>query len=54
VATLPAWINQNPTELDVVAPIKERACDALQAVLGRKPRQVRSEARIMCRGAERC
>jgi hypothetical protein len=50
-----AWINQNPTNLDVVAPIKARACDALQAVLrSRPPRQKVSSSRIMARGVERC
>jgi hypothetical protein len=54
VATLHAWINQNPTNLDVMTPIKARACGALQAVLKSKPRRVRSDPRIMRRGVERC
>ena len=55
MATLQAWISQNPTKLDVVAPIKARACDALQAVLStRAPRQKVAGSRIMARGVERC
>jgi len=54
VLTLQAWISQSPTSLGVVAPIKARACDALQAVLRSKPRQVAPAPRLMPRGAERC
>jgi hypothetical protein len=55
VAALQAWISQNPTNLDVVAPIKARACDALQAMLrSRPPRQKAPNSRIMARGVERC
>jgi hypothetical protein len=54
VAPHQAWISQNPTNLDVVAPIKARACDALQAVLKSKPRPVGADSRIMRRGIERC
>ena len=54
VATLQAWISQDPTNLDVVAPIKARAWDALRAVLRGKPRRVGSDSRIMRRGVERC
>lgn len=55
MATLQAWISQNPTNLDVVAPIKARACDALQAVLRSRPaRQKVASSRIMARGLERC
>jgi hypothetical protein len=54
VPTLQTWISQSPAKLDVVAPIKARAWDALQAVLRGKPRQVGSDSRIMRRGAERC
>lgn len=54
VATLQSWINQSPTNLDVVTPIKARACDALQAVLGNKSRRAEIELRLMRRGAERC
>ena len=54
VATLQAWISQNPTNLDVVAPIKARACDALQAVLKSKSRRAGTDLRLMRRGAERC
>ncbi len=54
--TLQDWISQNPYHLDVVAPIRARACDALQAVLKsrRRPAPVASELRLMRRGAERC
>ena len=54
VATLQSWINQSPTNLDAVTPIKARACDALQAVLGNKSRRAEIELRLMRRGAERC
>jgi hypothetical protein len=55
VAALQAWISQNPTNLDVVAPFKARACDALQAMLRSKPsRQKATNSRIMSRGVERC
>jgi hypothetical protein len=55
VAALQAWISQNPTNLDVVAPIKARACDALHAVLRNRPaRQKAPSSRIMARGIERC
>ena len=54
VATLSDWMNQGPTNLDVVAPIKARACNALQAVLKSKPRRVIADPRLMPRGAERC
>jgi hypothetical protein len=56
VPTLQDWISQNPPHLDVVAPIKARACDALQAVLKtrRRPAPVAAESRLMRKGAERC
>jgi hypothetical protein len=54
VPTLQTWISQTPANLDVVAPIKARAWDALHAVLRGKPRRVGSDSRIMRRGAERC
>jgi hypothetical protein len=54
VAALQAWINQSPTNLDVVAPIKARACDALQAVLRSKSRPAGTDLRLMRRGVERC
>ena len=54
VPTLQTWISQTPANLDVVAPIKARAWDALQAVLRGKPRQAGSDSRIMRKGAERC
>jgi hypothetical protein len=54
VTTLQAWISQSPTNLDVVAPIKARACDALHAVLRRKRRQLGADPRLMRAGVERC
>jgi hypothetical protein len=54
MAALQAWINQNPTNLDVLTPIKARAHDALHAMLRTKPRRVRPAPTIMRRGAERC
>jgi hypothetical protein len=46
-------INQSSTNLDVVAPIKARACDALHAVLRSRSREG-ADSRLMTRGAERC
>jgi hypothetical protein len=54
VPPLEAWINQSPTNLDVVGPIKARACDALQAVLRSRSRQPAADSRLMRRGVERC
>ena len=54
MSTLQSWISQTPANLDVVAPIKARACDALQAVLRSKPRRGDAPSQIMPRGAERC
>jgi hypothetical protein len=54
VAALQAWINHSPSNLDVVTPIKARARDALQAVLGSKSRRARTDVRLMRRGTERC
>ena len=54
VPTLQTWISQTPTNLELVAPIKARACDALQALLRSRRRQVAADSRIMCRGVERC
>jgi hypothetical protein len=54
VAALQPRINQSPTNLDVAAPIKARACDALQAVLGTKSRPAGTHLRLMRSGAERC
>ncbi|HKI40596.1 MAG TPA: hypothetical protein VKA66_09450, partial [Mycobacterium sp.] len=54
VPTLQAWISQSPANLDVVAPFKARACDALQAVLRSASRRADSNVRLMVRGAERC
>jgi hypothetical protein len=39
---------------DLVAPIKARACDALQAVLNSRPRALTSGPRLMRKGVERC
>jgi hypothetical protein len=47
------WINQTSTNLDVVAPIKARACDALHAVLRNRPKSG-ADARLMRKGVERC
>ncbi|MGE2814993.1 hypothetical protein ACQI5H_07590 [Mycobacterium heidelbergense] len=54
VATVQGRINRSPTNLDVVTPIKARACDALHAVLGSRSRRAGDELRLMRRGAERC
>jgi hypothetical protein len=51
---LQAWINQSPANLDVVAPIRARACVALQAVLKSKSRRPEADSRLMRRGVERC
>lgn len=52
--TLQALIGQGPTNADVVAPLKARACDALYAVLRSRPRRSAPDIRLMPRGAERC
>ena len=54
VSTLQTWINQSSTNLDVVSPIKARACDALNAVLRTRPRQSGTDSRLMRKGVERC
>jgi hypothetical protein len=56
VPTLQTWINQSSTKtnLDVVSPIKARACDALNAVLRNRPRQSGTDSRLMRKGTERC
>jgi hypothetical protein len=54
MAALQAWINQNQTNLDVLAPVKARAHDAFHAMLRRRPRPVRATPTIMRRGVERC
>jgi hypothetical protein len=54
VSTPQDWISQSSNSFDVVAPIKARACDALRTVVRSKPRQLDSDPRLMCRGAERC
>jgi hypothetical protein len=55
VPTLQDWIPQRPPNLDVVAPVRARACDALQALLKsrRRPGPVTAEIRLMRKGAER-
>lgn len=52
--TLQTWINQSSTNLDVVTPIKERACDALAAVLRSRPHRSETDSRVMRKGVERC
>src|ERR1700761_7166238 len=54
VPTLQTWINQNSTNIDVVTPIKERACDALAVVLRSRPHRSETDSRVMRRGVERC
>ena len=54
VGTLQPRMNQSPADLDVVTPIKERACDALLAVLRNKSRRAGADLRLMRRGVERC
>jgi hypothetical protein len=54
VPTLQTLINQSSTNLDVVAPIKARACDALNLVLRSRARGQRTDSRVMRRGDERC
>ncbi|MCV7438554.1 hypothetical protein [Mycobacterium seoulense] len=54
MATLPSWISQSPTHLDVMTPLKARACDAWQAVLRSGPRRARANVTLMQRGVERC
>lgn len=54
MATLPSWISQSHSNLDVVTPIKARAGYALQVVLRSRPRRARADVTLMRRGAERC
>ncbi|WP_167374084.1 hypothetical protein [Mycobacterium paraffinicum] len=54
MATLPSWISRSPANLDVVTPMKARACDALQAVLRSRSRRATARVTLMPRGAERC
>ncbi|SOX51500.1 hypothetical protein MAAFP003_161, partial [Mycobacterium ahvazicum] len=54
VPTLQTLINQSSTNLEVVAPIKARACDALNLVLRNRSRGQADGSRVMRRGAERC
>ncbi len=54
MATLPSWMSQSPTNIDVVTPLKARACDALQAVLRAGSRRSRPAVRLMQPGVERC
>lgn len=53
VTTLPSWVARDSANLDAVAPLRARACDALYAVLGSKRRPA-AGPRIMSRGVERC
>ena len=52
--TLQTLINQSTTNLDVVTPIKARACDALNLVRRSRSRGQGDDARVMRKGAERC
>ena len=52
--TLQNLINQSSTNLDVVAPIKARACDALNLVRRSRSRGQVADSRVMRRGDERC
>jgi hypothetical protein len=54
VVTLPSWVSQGPANLEMVAPLKARACEALYAALGSKRRPASAGPRIMSRGVERC
>ena len=54
MAALPSWVSQGSANLDVVAPLRARACDALYAVLKSKRRPPAAGPRIMSRGVERC
>ena len=54
VPPLQTWISQNSTNLDVVTPIKERACDALAVVLRSRPHRSAADSRVMRKGSERC
>jgi hypothetical protein len=54
VPSLQYWMSQSPANLDVVAPIKARACGALLAVLKSRSRPGAERPRIMTRGVERC
>jgi hypothetical protein len=54
MTSLQTLINQSTTNLDVVTPIKARACDALNLVRRNKPRGQGAEGRVMRQGAERC
>ena len=54
MATLPAWVSQAPPTIDVIAPLKARAVDALHAVLPSRRRPAAARPRLMPRGVERC
>ncbi|MCV7410215.1 hypothetical protein [Mycobacterium florentinum] len=54
MATLQTLINQSATNIDVVAPIKARACDALNLVRKSTWRGRGDDSRVMRKGAERC
>ncbi|CPR12909.1 hypothetical protein BN971_04215 [Mycobacterium bohemicum DSM 44277] len=54
MAALQAWISEGPARLDVVAPLRARACDALNAVRRAGSRRARPDVPLMAKGAERC
>ena len=47
MATLPSWVSQGSANLDMVAPLRARACEALYAVLGSKRRPVATGPRCV-------
>ena len=49
-----SWLSQGPNNLDVVAPLKARACDALDAVRRSRRRPAAVGLQLMARGTERC
>ena len=51
--SIPDRIGQSPENLDLITPLKERACDALNTVLRRRQRPA-GEPRVMRQGDERC
>lgn len=54
MATLASWVSQNPAGLDVIAPLKSRACDAWHALRKTRRRPAAAGPRLMARGIERC
>ena len=54
MTSLQSWIRQAPNNLDVVAPIKARACDALNVVRKTTRLPMGTGPRLMTKGAERC